>query len=170
MTDVLATTRCPQCVGLVRPGQQWCTLCHADLRPAPEPVAQELPVADLSAAPAEQAPTSYDPLTDPLLGDVAPASTPALTPVTSGKHARHAAPAHAAGEATPADGSVRPTLGEREIEAMIAELAAQTDPPLGGLAGRFDSRSAKVLLAVGVCLGAMGCLLVGAVVLASIFG
>ena len=33
VTDVLATTRCPQCVALVRPGQPWCTLCHADLRP-----------------------------------------------------------------------------------------------------------------------------------------
>jgi RNA polymerase subunit RPABC4/transcription elongation factor Spt4 len=34
-TDV----RCPQCGALVRAGSQWCTLCFADLRPAPAPVA-----------------------------------------------------------------------------------------------------------------------------------
>jgi len=29
--------RCPRCAALVRHGSQWCTLCYADLRPAPVP-------------------------------------------------------------------------------------------------------------------------------------
>lgn len=37
MDDLLETaTRCPHCRASVRPGAPWCTLCHADLRPAPE--------------------------------------------------------------------------------------------------------------------------------------
>ena len=39
---------------------------------------------------------------------------------------------------------------------MLAQLAAQTDPALGGLGRRFDSRGAKVGLAAGVGVGAMG--------------
>ena len=36
MTDQ-ADFRCPHCSALLRSGAQWCTLCYADLRPAPEP-------------------------------------------------------------------------------------------------------------------------------------
>ena len=63
MEDLLETaSRCPHCRASVRPGAPWCTLCHADLRPAPEPVAE--PVA---AAPAPLAPVvrALDPLTAP---------------------------------------------------------------------------------------------------------
>ena len=39
---------------------------------------------------------------------------------------------------------------------MLAQLAAQTDAPLGGLGGRFDSRGAKVGLDRRACgVGAM---------------
>lgn len=56
-----AETRCPSCRAAVRPGAPWCTLCHADLRPAPAPVAPPVavpaPVAvpeqPLAEAPAE---------------------------------------------------------------------------------------------------------------------
>jgi RNA polymerase subunit RPABC4/transcription elongation factor Spt4 len=34
-----ADVRCPHCSALLRSGAQWCTLCYADLRPKPEPVA-----------------------------------------------------------------------------------------------------------------------------------
>jgi len=34
-----ADFRCPKCGALLRSGAQWCTLCYADLRPKPEPVA-----------------------------------------------------------------------------------------------------------------------------------
>jgi hypothetical protein len=39
---VIPHDRCPQCAALIRPEQAWCSLCHADLRPQPEPI--ELPV------------------------------------------------------------------------------------------------------------------------------
>lgn len=53
MDDLLETaTRCPHCRASVRPGAPWCTLCHADLRAAPEPP----PVA---------AAAQFDPLTAP---------------------------------------------------------------------------------------------------------
>ena len=165
MTDVLATTRCPQCVALVRPGQPWCTLCHADLRPAPEPVAEEpqaaLPVALTSAALTSGVARGVaDPLTDPLVVG---------SDAAGGKHARQASGALAR-EPSTAEGPPRTGPSDREIEAMLAQLAAQSDPPLGGLGQRFESRGAKVALAAGVGVGAMVLLLVGAIILAAIFG
>jgi hypothetical protein len=164
VTDVLATTRCPQCVALVRPGQPWCTLCHADLRPAPDPVVEEpqaaLPVTLTSAALTSGVPP-VDPVTDPL---------PAAPDGSAGKHARHAGGspevAGAAAEAT----TTTTGPSEREIEAMLAQLAAQSDPTLGGLGKQFASPGAKVALAVGVGVGVMVLLLVGAVILAAVFG
>lgn len=48
--------RCPTCSAAVKPGDPWCTLCYADLRPqAPEP-----------PPPPSVATPSYDPLSDPL--------------------------------------------------------------------------------------------------------
>lgn len=52
MEDLLdAGTRCPHCRAAVRPGAPWCTLCHADLRPPPEPPAPP-PGLDPLTAPA----------------------------------------------------------------------------------------------------------------------
>ncbi|MCW2681815.1 MAG: hypothetical protein JWM62_3216 [Frankiales bacterium] len=55
MDDLLETaTRCPHCRASVRPGAPWCTLCHADLRPAPQAaVAPPAPRIDPLTAPAE---------------------------------------------------------------------------------------------------------------------
>ena len=59
MEDLLETTsRCPHCRASVRPGAPWCTLCHADLRPPPEPVASAPEPPVVRAAP-------VDPLTAP---------------------------------------------------------------------------------------------------------
>lgn len=54
MEDLLDTTsRCPHCRAGVRPGAPWCTLCHADLRPAPPAVPEPTPAAvDPLTAPA----------------------------------------------------------------------------------------------------------------------
>jgi hypothetical protein len=41
--------RCPRCAAHVPIGAQWCSLCYADLRPAPEPVAE--PVVPVAAEP-----------------------------------------------------------------------------------------------------------------------
>lgn len=35
--------RCPQCSATVRPDADWCTLCYADLRPAPPPAPEPAP-------------------------------------------------------------------------------------------------------------------------------
>ena len=59
MEDLLEpATRCPHCRAAVRPGAPWCTLCHADLRPAP-PAPEPEPV--LAAAPAPVAPAAAAP-------------------------------------------------------------------------------------------------------------
>lgn len=56
--SVQVEQRCPNCAALVRPGAPWCTLCYADLRPAP---------AQLDARPATPAlDPALDPLTAPL--------------------------------------------------------------------------------------------------------
>ena len=44
-------TRCPSCAAAVPSNAAWCSLCHADLRPAPEPVAVAVAAAR-SAGPA----------------------------------------------------------------------------------------------------------------------
>jgi len=60
-TDLLANapaSRCPACAAALRPGAPWCTLCYADLRPAPETPAEPAP------APVRQ--PRFDPLTAPV--------------------------------------------------------------------------------------------------------
>jgi len=61
MTDG-ADTRCPRCGAHVRTDAPWCTLCYADLRPAPAPAAATVTVP----AAEEGVPTEFDPLTAPL--------------------------------------------------------------------------------------------------------
>ncbi len=63
MDDLLETaTRCPHCRASVRPGAPWCTLCHADLRPAPAPVVMApVTVPAPVAAPRPAAPAEGDP-------------------------------------------------------------------------------------------------------------
>lgn len=47
----MTTDRCPACSAAVTPGAPWCTLCYADLRPAPvAPVAPALAELSLPAA------------------------------------------------------------------------------------------------------------------------
>lgn len=38
-TEGQTEQRCPHCAALVRPDSPWCTLCYADLRPAPQSAA-----------------------------------------------------------------------------------------------------------------------------------
>lgn len=57
--------RCPRCGAHVRADAPWCTLCYADLRPAPKPVAMAA-ASPASAAAEELAALAYDPLTAPL--------------------------------------------------------------------------------------------------------
>ena len=127
--------RCPNCSGHLRAGSDWCTLCFADLRPAPEP-----PAPAEEPAPARAGRTPADP-------DVA-ADQPAAR---RGKHARRA---------TAADGLPGPAGGaasggssadaEQLADQLLAELAASQSPnPLGPLAGAVDTRGKKIAFMVG---------------------
>ena len=66
--DIVVTeekdARCPRCGAHVRADAPWCTLCYADLRPAPAPVA--VVAAPAATAAEELAALAYDPLTAPL--------------------------------------------------------------------------------------------------------
>jgi hypothetical protein len=76
--DLLSSveTRCPSCRAAVRPGAPWCTLCHADLRPAPEPQPEPARPA-LSVPPtASYAEPALDPLTAPAVALGLPPSVP----------------------------------------------------------------------------------------------
>ena len=67
MTDG-TDSRCPRCGAHVRSDAPWCTLCYADLRPAPPPAAISVSVPGGVSAPAaeEGVPAELDPLTAPL--------------------------------------------------------------------------------------------------------
>lgn len=133
--------RCPRCGAHVRQDAQWCTLCYADLRPAPadpvalaepaEPGLQQLTPADSAAAPG---------------ADASPPDLPPTPPRPSrGRHARRAP-----------DEPVGDTLGDVDVDAMLAQLAAESDSGLGALSGRLASPGAKAVVIGGgialVCL------------------
>ena len=145
--------RCPRCAALVRPEAPWCTLCYADLRPAPEPEPAPTPA---SARPVDEdvvAPVALA-ASEPVL-----AEEPALA--AAGRRGRHSkvalGDAHAvtASETTPA-----------EVDAlaaqMLAVLAAESKPALGRFSGELESTGVKV----GVMVG--GVLLVTLVLFAAI--
>ncbi|HYN75572.1 MAG TPA: hypothetical protein VEV13_05180, partial [Candidatus Limnocylindria bacterium] len=85
--------------------------------------------------------------------------------VPLGKHARGTA---SDGGAAPGSGAT--AVDEQTIEAMLAQLALETEDPLALVAGRFDSRGAKIALSLGVCAACIAVLFLGAVVLTAIFG
>jgi hypothetical protein len=140
------TVRCPSCSATIRAGSDWCTLCYADLRPAPpapvEPVAAPVepvvPVEPVASAPAE--PEALEPV--------------AVTP-SRGKHAK-GAPASAG------DGPSGPVAeAERLADTMLAQLAAsESKHPLGSLAGAVDTSGKRTALMIGGSVAAM-CVLFG---------
>ena len=107
-TNVLAAgvgTRCPACAAALRPGAPWCTLCHTDLRPTPEPAPEP------RAAPtAPTAPTAFDPLT-------APASTLGLPDRHEVTTATTARPATSTTPATPATTDTTAPTAPAEVAA-----------------------------------------------------
>ena len=129
---------CPRCGASVRAGSQWCTLCYADLRPPPDPqhpavvAAAELGVPT-GLAPADQAPAALA-LADLALAGAAP------QPVSRGRHARR--------EPVP-DEAQAEGLERLDVDAMLAQLAAQSPQPMGGLLSRLDSTGARVGLMIG---------------------
>lgn len=143
-TSTASSVRCPRCSAHLRAGSDWCSLCYADLRPAPAqpPPAPEAPPGEVVAAGAE----AWEETARP-----------------GGKHARRA-PASDQKAATSAD--------DVEILArqLLAELAAtEQKDPLGPLAGLVDSTPKKVALMVGGAVAAMCVLFILMAVLGALF-
>jgi hypothetical protein len=123
---------CPQCAASIRPDADWCTLCYADLRPAPpepDPAPEPDPVPEL------------DPVVDAvpeLMVDAEPLDESALgddVPVRVGKHARR----------LPSVEEEPVSLDDVDVDAMLAQLAIESDSGLGPLAGRLQSKGSKAL-------------------------
>jgi hypothetical protein len=110
----------------VRGQADWCTLCYADLRPAPP---------------------------EPLV--LAPADAETAAAVGAGKHARREATyAPAAAVAVDGDGAATgdETAARLNADAMLALLAAESGSPLGslgGLGGRLDNKGTQLALMAG---------------------
>ncbi len=137
-TSTTQAVRCPRCSAHLRAGSEWCTLCYADLRPAPEP-----PPATAAPDPA--------PVDLPPLPAADPASAVDQPAPRRGKHARRVTAEDLGPD--PADGA--PAAGsdvdaDRLADQLLAELAAsQGGNPLGPLAGAVDTTGKKVALMVG---------------------
>jgi hypothetical protein len=95
-------------------------------------------------------PTALDPA-DLALAGVSP------EPASTGRHARR----------RQLPDEVRPDGEERlDVEVMLAQLAAQSHRPMGGLTSRLDSTGARV----GLMLGGVVAFTVGIVVLMALVG
>jgi len=155
-----APERCPRCAALVRPGAQWCTLCYADLRPAPAPP----PVAPLPPAPAAASSDIFDPLTAPLAllergaEELAPAEAPTVGPKETGW------PCASCGATVP--------LAEPNCTSCGAGFLAGTlpaDAVLDRLSRGAASSQTKAVIMVGGSLGLLALLLAAMYLLGAIF-
>ncbi len=125
---------CPRCGAHARSDAEWCSLCYADLRPAPVPV----------------------PVSDPPGPVTSAADVPAVAT------ARHRAGAGDLGEDGAKDGPADDgttveglTVAQAEsTDAMLAILAIESrSDTLAGLGTRFGSNGQKVALMVGAFVG-----------------
>jgi hypothetical protein len=115
--------RCPRCGAHTVADADWCTLCYADLRPPAEP------------EPARDA-------------EVAAGSVPA-TPVAAPPRGKHARRTPTAGSVTSAGGRDAELAAGVDVDLMLAQLAAETTPPLGDFMGRFDTKASRALVIAG---------------------
>jgi len=160
-------SRCPRCAALVRPGSQWCTLCYADLRPAPAPALVVQPVAEQApylehAAHADPAGGGFDPLTAPLaLLEREPGRVAEVVAVTgpaqggdvrpAGKHAAPAAesnlrwPCATCGAMVPFDETSCPACGAGFLENVDADTSLHRF----GLRGGQISKQTKAVIMIG---------------------
>lgn len=133
--------RCPTCAAHVPAGASWCTLCYADLRPAP------------AAAPA--------PCPEPAAPVPAPVGTPAEGP--SGRRGKHA-------RRDPDVAGNQPEADVEAVAArLLAELAAsESGPALGRYSDLVDSTGKKVAVMAGGTAAAMAVLFLLMVALGSL--
>jgi hypothetical protein len=136
---VAITSRCPSCAAAVPSGAAWCSLCHADLRPKPQPAVTAPTSTVLPSSSAYDASVggSAVALAEPL-------ADPSAAP--SGRHARPEepapapAPAPTGGRAAARRAAEREPVGRREAgraatgsgrrEAGRRTVAVAPDPAL----------------------------------------
>lgn len=168
--------RCPRCAALVRPGADWCTLCYADLRPAPpQPLLEPAPTGPAAtSAPAQPAPGTassdmFDPLTAPLAllergaEEPATAAAPTTDPSTEGA----GWPCATCGATVPLD---EPNCTSCGAGFLAGTLPA--DPVLGRLtkgAGGAVSNQTKLLIMVGGSFGLLALILAAMYVVGTVF-
>jgi hypothetical protein len=139
--------RCPRCSAHVRTGSDWCTLCYADLRPAP-------PVAE-TPEPAVAAPV--EPVDPPVAATVDAAP---VAPVGRGKHAKRTS--SAALGAAPAV--------EALADQMLAELAAtRSGDRLSSMVSALDQPGKKIGFIIGAAIGATCLLFIVMTILGAVF-
>jgi hypothetical protein len=130
-----ADLRCPQCAAHVRAGSDWCTLCYADLRPAPAPAPEPPAALEPVTAAAPEPELEAEPV--PVAADAPAEEDAAPVAPRRGKHAKHAA---------------RPSTAETEALAaqLLAQLAVEeSGSPLGRYSSLMDTTGKKVALMVG---------------------
>ncbi|MCA0328401.1 MAG: hypothetical protein LCI03_00695 [Actinobacteria bacterium] len=102
------TSRCPSCAAAVPNGAAWCSLCHADLRPKPQPA--------LAAPTSTVLPSSS--AADQAAGGSAVALAEPMADTSAGRHARPEepapAPAPTGGRAAARRAAEREPVGRRE--------------------------------------------------------
>lgn len=134
--------RCPRCAAAVPHAAHWCSLCFADLRPAPAPAAAPGPdpAAVAGAGPADPGPA--------VLAEPPPGAPPAGR--ARGRHARRP---DATATAPRADGLPPETAAE--VETLLAELRGASAAGMGQLTGLVGSPARKAAVMLGGGLAAM---------------
>jgi hypothetical protein len=131
--------RCPHCAAQVTAGSDWCSLCYADLRPAPEPEPE--PEQEQEQEPVAAA----EPAAEARVADGADAPAVAAPKPGRGKHSR-VAPSPEPEAAAPLDRTEAEILADQ----LIAELAiTEGGNRLGTLANSLDSTGKRLAVILG---------------------
>ena len=146
--------RCPRCSAHVRTGSDWCTLCYADLRPAP-PVVAAAEAPEPAAEPAPVEPVELPEAEILQAIEVAP-----VAPAGRGKHAKRT---------STADVGAKPEV-EALADQMLAELAAtRSDDRLSSMVSALDEPGKKIGFIIGGAIGATCLLFIVMTILGAVF-
>ena len=146
--------RCPRCSAHVRTGSDWCTLCYADLRPAP-------PVGATAGTPEPVAVSALVEQVDPPVAEIVEVvDAVPVAPVGRGKHAKRTSSA--------AVGA--PPEVEALADQMLAELAAtRSDDRLSSMVSALDEPGKKIGFIIGGAIGATCLLFIVMTILGAVF-
>ena len=151
--------RCPRCSAHVRAGSDWCTLCYADLRPAP-PVAAAVEAPEPVAVSAPVEPAPVEPLGLPEAEILEAIEVAPVAPAGRGKHAKRTS--------TAAVGA-KPEV-EALADQMLAELAAtRSDDRLSSMVSALDEPGKKIGFIIGGAIGATCLLFIVMTILGAVF-